>query len=768
MTTERDDGGLMARWWLRLWPVTLLGATIAGFAIGGLTGPLTAGLIVPIVAVLAFGALALGRVRPGMALAVLALALLLAGWAWGAARVAVTQPVALQEGGEARGVLALLESPVTTERGARAKARVENLSAADRVALPRGATVLLGFGPDFAVVTEGQRVQVAGDLREAAGRSAPGWWVRWLARNRISAHLEVERAEVVGRRGGVWGLRARWRTWARGHAARGLSGDTGALVRGMLLGGGTELSPSAREEFRASGIWHLLAVSGQNVTVVAIAVLAALRAMFVPRRWALVVAGVAIVAYCLACEGGPSVARAGLMGALGLSTALGGLPRRRWYLLLLSLAIVLGIRPRDIADPGLQLSFSAVAGLYTLSPAAAAVLERLFTRRIAELVATSLGAGLATAPILAWHFGHLSLVGFGLNVVAVPLAAPVVVLALIALAVEPLGPIARIPAELAGLGADALLVGAKLAASVPAASVIVPRASAALLVVLAGAVWAVFAAAARGWYLGRPPGRAVAVCSCAGVALLAVAWWSRPAPLALAQEGSTSLAALDVGQGQAILVDDGTGARALIDVGPPGAPAPAVEALRDGGIERIDQVFISHDAQDHAGGLEDVLDEVAVGEVLAPESAREALVTARRKGVRVRALAQGQELELGRAAISVLWPRAGLTTEDPNDSSLVLDVRSPDLVALVPGDAESHVLERLRLAPVDVLVLAHHGSADPGLGPILRRLRPRLAVVSAGRGNRHGHPAPATVRAIEGAAITLARTDRDGSVVIAP
>src|SRR5690606_23150819 len=125
----------------------------------------------------------------------------------------------------------------------------------------------------------------------------------WLARQGIAARLTPRSALPAGRRGGLAGVRDRWRGWATANVAAGLEGDIGAIVRGMALGGGALLSPAAADAFRDAGVWHLLAVSGQNVAVVALAALALLVALGVPRRPALVAAGAVLVAYCLACDG---------------------------------------------------------------------------------------------------------------------------------------------------------------------------------------------------------------------------------------------------------------------------------------------------------------------------------------------------------------------------------------------------------------------------------------------------------------------------------
>ena len=184
------------------------------------------------------------------------------------------------------------------------------------------------------------------------------------------------RAAAAGWRGARDGLRA----VGRRRAAAGLGGDRAALVRGMALGGGAGLSESAAQAFRDAGLWHLLAVSGQNVAVVAVAALALLRALGVRRRIAVAGALALIVTYCLACDGGASVGRAGVVGALGLLCELRSSPRERWYLLLAALAALLAHQPRALGDPGLQLSFAAVAGLLVVAPPARRLAPRLAAR----------------------------------------------------------------------------------------------------------------------------------------------------------------------------------------------------------------------------------------------------------------------------------------------------------------------------------------------------------------------------------------------------
>ena len=483
----------------RLTPHAVLALFCAGLVCALLAGPpVGAALAVGAAAALGVAGCALaGRARA--ALVLLGLAALAVGMGWGGARLAATAAPDLDLPTPVRGTVVLDTPPVEAPFGGfRARGVVERL-AAEHGAVPPGTRLLIDL-PEGRPPAVGTRLRVDGPVRSAARPDSPGWWRRWLERQGIAGRLRVAVVRAEGRRGGLAGLRDRWREWVTARAGAGLGGDRAALVRGMALGGGEGLSEEAGQAFRDAGLWHLLAVSGQNVAVVAIAVLAGLGALGVRRRGAVAGAALVMCAYCLACDGGASVARAGLVGALGLLAELRSAPRERWYLLLAGLAVLLAHQPRALWDPGLQLSFAAVVGLFAVAPPLAGWLRGWLPGRVADLAALAAAAGLATAPVVVGAFGRLSLAGLVLNVVAVPLAAPVVVLALAGIAAGALVPAAGVAlAGVAGLGAQALLWGARAGAAVPGAAVDVPP-GAAPLVALAALV------PVAAWGFARPGG----------------------------------------------------------------------------------------------------------------------------------------------------------------------------------------------------------------------------------------------------------------------
>ena len=200
------------------------------------------------------------------------------------------------------------------------------------------------------------------------------------------------------------------------------------------------------------------------------------------------------------------------------------------------------------------------------------------------------------------------------------------------------------------------------------------------------------------------------------------------------------------------------------------AHAPKVRADQ----RSLSALVLTHPQRDHVGGAADVLRRLRVGVVLDPGLAvtgperEEAIAAARERHVPVRVVRSGDEFRVGGLVLRVLWPEdPGMPSEDPNLGAVVLLASFGETDVLLPADAESDVTERLAIGEVEVLKVAHHGSEDPGLDEELRSLRPRVAVISCGRGNDYGHPRPETLAALAASpGLSLFRTDVDGRVVV--
>ena len=596
------------------------------------------------------------------------------------------------------------------------------------------------------------------------------------AARRAGAHALVAADTVTAtgvRRGGVLGAVDAVRRRAERALAGGLLPPLAGLARGMVLGEDDQLTPDTTADFRASGLAHLVAASGSNVALLAAMVLALGALVGLPRTVRLGLALVLVAGYVPLAGGGPSIQRAGIMGAATLVAALASQPASRVYALLLAAASTLALNPRSVGDPGWQLSFAAVLGLMALAPPLRAGIARRWPRLHgagAEALAVSVAAAASTAPLIALTFGRLSWVTVPANLLALPVVAPIMWLgaaaavvgqASVALA-APLMVLAAWPlAFLTAIGhLFATLPGAQAPVALPAA------AAAAWWAVLAAlAVSRVRAGAAR-LLAPRPVRAALTVAAATGV-LAAAAGGAGGAP---GPPAGLVVSALDIGQGDATLIQD-RGAAILVDTGPPAGPI--LRRLHEAGVRRLDLLVITHAQADHEGGAAAVLGALPVGMVLdgrdgvrSPDGDRFAAV-ARARHVRLVAPAAGQRLRVGPAELDVLSPApepAALHVgADPNQRAIVAEVRDGGFSMLLTADTESDVLGGLPLEPVDVLKVAHHGSADPGLPALLQRLRPAVALIEVGAHNSYGHPAPATVSELDVVPHVL-RTDRDGTV----
>lgn len=582
------------------------------------------------------------------------------------------------------------------------------------------------------------------------------------------AILRPESIRATGtRRGGLLGALDRVRARTERALSAGLPTPQGALARGMVLGQDGALTDDVREDFRATGLAHLVAASGANVILLATLVLALGAAAGLGLTARLWLAIVLVAAYVPLAGAGPSIQRAAVMGAAGLVAALAGRPASRWYALLLAAALTLAWSPRAAGDPGWQLSFAAVLSLLALVPALRARLRTAgVPRGLDEALAVTIAATAGTAPLIALYFERLSLVSLPANVFAAAAVAPVMWLGTIAGALGQLSPALADPvAALAALPLGYLTWLADALAALPFAEVAVPSPGPPGVL----AIYGLAAAAVFGWRRLRPSGRrrvrgGLAIGAVA--ATVAFALLARPpgAPRDL------TISFLDVGQGDATLIQHGA-TTVLVDTGPPDGPVLA--RLRDAGVRRLDLLVLTHDATDHDGAVAEVLRALPVGLVLDGEEATtQATVAGLAAAHRIRRIASdaGQVLRLGPLELRVLWPRRLPTAPagaEPNDRATVLHLRDGAFDLLLTADAESNVLSALSLPQVEALKVSHHGSDDPGLPAILERLRPQAAVIEVGAHNSYGHPTPSTLAALRDARVPIVRrTDRDGTVEI--
>lgn len=552
-----------------------------------------------------------------------------------------------------------------------------------------------------------------------------------------------------------------------------------ALARGFVLGDDEGVDARTEEDFRRAGLSHLLAVSGQNVALLILLAMPVLAAFGIPLRERLLWLFALIALYVPVAGAGPSIQRAAVMGAASVLATLAGRPASRLYGLLLALLVTLAVDPGVAGDIGWQLSFAAVVGIFLLAgPLRTAIVARLgpgaWRRALAEGAAVTLAATLATAPLIAFHFETLSTTTLAANLLAMPAVAPAMWLGM---ASAGLSQLPGAPVEVLNW-VDALLLGyiAQVAAwcGRPGWAEVTVRLGGAGLAAsyLALALVVLLARWLGRWRAPRdtrplawPVGARWALAVAAAVATLLL-WHGGASNPGGPPAHGLRVAVLDVGQGDAILLQPSAAPAVLVDGGPPGDGIAA--ELRSLGVERLAAVVVTHDQSDHAGGVGEVLGDLPVGRLVYARLGVAGLARARAAGAVPLRLAAGGELRSGALHLEALWPPAELLGAasrgaDPNQLGLVLRARWRGFSMLLSADAEAEAVP-LDPGPIDVLKVAHHGSEDAGLAALLERARPRLAVISVGAGNPYGHPTAATLATLAAHGVRTLRTDRDGTV----
>jgi competence protein ComEC len=612
---------------------------------------------------------------------------------------------------------------------------------------------------------------------------------------------------------------------AEAGLGEGMPPREAALARGFVLGDDDELDQGTKEDFIRAGLSHLTAVSGENVTLLALLAMPILAMFGVPLRERLLWTIGLIAVYVPLAGSGPSIQRAAVMGAVGLLATLEGRRTSRLYALGLAAVATLAIDPSVAGNVGWQLSFAAVLGILLLaSPIREWLLARLgrssWRRALAEGIAVTIAATLATAPLIAYVFEEISLTSLVANVLALPAVAPAMWLGMVSATLAqipgiPLGPLNGLDALLLAyiaqvaawcgrptwtvlhvhVGLTAMLATyAAMAASLVAAKATTrarrlataratnPHGAVDLTgansraVDLTGAIGGKGRPRSAEGGKGRPRRRAsgslrlgaLVVGTLLVAGLVWVALRRHDSGPAAGPDPGLRVEVLDVGQGDAILLQPRSAPAVLVDGGPPGDEL--VAKLHDEGVDRLGAAIVTHDQSDHAAGIAEALGRVPIERLVYGRLNREYVANARDVGAVPEQVAAGTTLRSGSLRLEVLWPPAERLADappdtDPNELALVIRARWHDFTMLLTADAEAESTP-LEPGPIDVLKVAHHGSDDAGLGSLLERIHPRLAVISVGADNPYGHPTPGTLATLAAHHVPTLRTDLDGTIEI--
>jgi competence protein ComEC len=563
-----------------------------------------------------------------------------------------------------------------------------------------------------------------------------------------------------------------------------------ALVGALAFGERGAVDDAREDRFRRAGVSHVLSVSGLHLSLVAALAFALVRRALLrvprlargqpPARWAALVAIAVAVGYTLMTGAEVATVRALVVAAVHLGGFVVGRRARLVESLALAALAILMASPLTLFDPSFQLSLAATVAMAVwlrplppVEPAVSFGWLRALWRWARSLVAASVAATIATAPLTAWHFSEVQPAGILTNLAVVPLAELTVVpVGLFAGLLSSLSTaVGRPPALLAGFAAAELeRLVAWCATWSPSWQV--PRPSAFEAVALAAAlvaiaVWRRSTAATLRRRAATVALACVVVCGLSAAGRAAIARLFPSLHVTFVDVGQGDSALLELPGGHAVVIDAGGSFDTRFD---PGRTALLPLFVRRG-VTRVDVVVLTHPHPDHANGLAAVLDSAQVGEVwtngaVTTQPGTLALLdAARRQGVPV---VRPHAVELNGVRITPI----GSTVADPrlseNDNSTVLLVEYAGRRLLFLGDVERRREAMLlsELGPVDVVKVPHHGSRTSSTAGLLGVIRPRIAVASVGQDNRWNFPHPDVAARYRAAGAAFYRTDRDGAVVV--
>jgi competence protein ComEC len=569
--------------------------------------------------------------------------------------------------------------------------------------------------------------------------------------------------------------RSLYRTIDRYH-----SPEQASFLKGVILGYRADLSNEIKQSFMNTGTIHILAVSGSNVAVIVLIIYSMFGFLRLPKKLAGGATIFGIVIFMFITGASPSVVRATIMATVLL---VGTLFERRtdvYNSLSVAAAIILLLDTNALFDVGFQLSFAAVVSIVYIYPILKKLIDLIPERfeeikaidYVLKLFAVSLAAQIGTLPFTAYYFGRISLVSLLANLIVVPLSGLNVLLGVATVACSSVSSfVASCYAALNSIAIDFLLGFVKVAGNVPHAYAETAQFQLLHALLYYGIVAILF-------HITNP--RIVKWGITASLAFLTaflvngiVENWSAILRITL----------IDVGQGDAILIESPNHKYVLIDAGPRQFKYDAGERtiapyLARHGINKLDAVIVTHGHSDHIGGVPYIVDHVKVASLVTAELNttsslyRKMKQVIRNEGVAEREVQTGQSIDLDPSTrFYVLHPK---TSEDRqrslNNTSIVVKLVYGKSVALLVGDAEKESEAELcrrfgSFLASDILKVGHHGSRTSSSGVFLRCVKPAVALVSVGAKNKFGHPSQETIERLIRYGSHVYRTDKEGAIV---
>ncbi|KYZ77391.1 hypothetical protein AXX12_04540 [Anaerosporomusa subterranea] len=629
---------------------------------------------------------------------------------------------------------------------------------------------------DRPIYPHGANIVLAGAIKELHGYNNPGSpdmvasWRRQGFTARLSPNGEPRYASQTET---DW--RSRLNSLREAMIAKmkaAMPESDAAILKGALFGGYSGIPTDAIREFAATGIIHILSVSGSHIALVAGAVhwlggVAGLR-----QQPSALLAAFAVLSYALLAGLSPPVIRSVIMGLIALSAAVWGREKDAANALALTAGGMLLFEPSLIEDISFQLSFSGTAGLVLLYAKTAerlAFLPDWLSRPIAATAAAQLGV----LPVMAWYFNTIPLMSFAANLLVVPAIELTVVLglagSLTSLVVPPVGHLLLVICSLilsTAKHVNSALALLPFAVYLPPLNLLMSAAYYYCILWLYGYLTFLPDLA---FLLRRRRQQTLAVMALLTILTAVGAVWPRPLSVHFIDVGQGDATLVMTPRGRAVLIDTGGSSGGDFDIG----ERVVYPYLRRLHVTSLDYLILTHGHQDHAGGAKAVAAAVPVSQILLPPEELTPAVDNLNslKGLTVIPAYSGQSIVIDGVRFSLLRPHVSVSSSkrgNSNENSCVVEVRYGSHSFLITGDLEGQSEQALLaqgIAPQTVLKVGHHGAQASTSPAFLTTLDPRYAVISVGAGNRYGHPHPDTLKRLSAGGRPVFRTDKHGAVV---
>lgn len=662
------------------------------------------------------------------------------------------------------------------------------MSIGDSVHLITGRVFVTVYIPDkekekVPLLQSGQKIRIRGTVHvPLAQRNENGFdYKSYLIRREIYLTLFANRNDIV-----MIDQQSRYNLFTGLQSTRNkverlidqwMSGDEGKLLKIILLGNKTEISEDMRSDFTDAGVAHILGISGLQVGYIVLFsefILLLLHIQQIPRYFIHVLI---LFSYTIFSGGTPAVVRAVIMALILLGGRILGRKNDALTSLSAALLIILLLNPLDLFDAGFQLSFGAVMGIYILDPVCTKWFVKL-PRWIRQSLSITVAAQLGVLPITIFYFNKLSLISPLANLLIVPISGIVMLLGLCVTVLAAIWmPLTQTLSWLVKIILDFMMVSTTFFARIPFSSIVLPSVNG-FMIFLYYSLLCVMSS-----YVNlRFPKRIYL-----SIFIVSIMISMLLIPVLLRNDTVLEVIFIDVGQGDSTLIVLPGGGTTLIDGGGnlkregttfDTGKDVLVPFLIKRGIFDIDHMIVTHGHTDHVGGLFAVLETIPVHQIICPDmKSKNDLIfdqfinLAKQKKVPIYYASQGDEIKNHDFELQVLYPDSSLHDskifQNPNNSSLVIQIKYNSFSLLLAGDIETDVetllLHNEQLQKVSVLKVAHHGSNTSSSVEWVQRIQPEVAIISVGR-NQFGHPAPEVLERYRECGVKIIRTDQSGEV----